>query len=650
MDRRLSGNRHEHQRGLASARQRPAFWGHDASQGRVPTQRRNPRDLSATSVPDPSLPSSNTAVVLSWFDPSIDNFPDIIKMLTARGYQVAPGNTVDPPTLRALPSQPIGVLYMFTHGLFGIEPGQTMPSQDPEDPGAVSTPVLFGLATSTPTNVTQAQLSPADWAALQADIHATPPRLVPGSFPNASRNPNGMVVDTTQRGVFFATLDFFGHYWGPNTFSQGSVVFVNGCNSAQDDFQGICVNAGAGLVLGWTMDTKLADAAATANFIFDRMLGANNQGPLCFPELVAQRPFDWDTVAMDLKNHQSALFHDLGTSIVNFNGTATDVTLSPLNNGSSGLLVPSIVCVGVNEITKQLYINGSFGSEMGTVSILTGLDSSSTGSEPSIQTWTPQMITCTMAAGAAGAGQAFGYVVVSVGPRQSNCIPLTAWSGQITAKAVGNGSLLDTVIFDCHLRVDAHLYRTDFSTKLNSDSYISVPRTAMPSQDSTCNYKGDGTYTETDPAGTVITQSLSGSGSLQPVSAAAQGAAGPPSAFDVMLKADLTVDASINETHNVTLLLFMPGNPGSTPTYAIQLTTQSGDQGPTTSDIDAIEFCGAFGEVTVLNNASSYDIPDPNIQVPALGGILPNAVLNLTLDCAYPPTPAKGEDYIPIMG
>ncbi len=223
-------------------------------------------------------------MVLSWFDPSVDNFPGFIKMLSGRGYQVAGGNTMDLATLRSPPAQPIGVLYIFTHGLFDFVPSQPMPSQDPANAGAATTPLVFGLATTMPTNVTQAQLSAADWAALQADLNAQPPRLTPGNFAAASRSASGGIVEGATAGFFCATVAFFQHYWGPSTFAQNSLVFVNGCFSAQDDFQNACVAAGAGLVLGWTMPVRLLDAANTANFVFDRMLGANCQNPLCFPE------------------------------------------------------------------------------------------------------------------------------------------------------------------------------------------------------------------------------------------------------------------------------------------------------------------------------------------------------------------------------
>jgi hypothetical protein len=117
----------------------------------------------------------------------------------------------------------------------------------------------------------------------------------------------------------------------------------------------------------------------------------------------------------------------------------------------------------------------------------------------------------------------------------------------------------------------------------------------------------------------------------------------------VVLTTTLTVDSTINETHSITLRLSMPGNPGSTPTFSVLLTSQSGDQPPSTSNLDAIWFCGAFGEVPLLTGATTYDIPDPNFALNELGGVLTSAALNLTFDTAYPPIPANGEDYIPIM-
>jgi hypothetical protein len=600
-----------------------------------------------------SLPGSNTAVVLSWFDAGVESFDEIVQMLTGRGYQVAPTHTMDLPTLRSLPSQPIGVLYASTHGLVEVSASSPTSSQGSPSATTAPTPLLFGLATTMPTSVTAADLSAADWAALQADLNAMPPRLTPSAAPNMTRGANGLLQPNGSQNVYFATTAFFEHYWGQGTFAPNSLVFVNGCYSADDGFQKACTAAGGGLILGWTLPVKSEDAAATADFFFDRMLGANDPKPQFFPELLPQRPFTWPQVQQEFNNHQSVLQNKLGTSWTLFNGEPSDVTLSPVSNGTPGLLVPSIVWVGAIEFTKELKINGSFGPDPGSagaVNFLESLGSNPGGNPLQIKSWTPKLITCALPAGASDVGQSCGYVVVSVDRRRSNCIPLTKWSGEIVATAIGDQSLRETVTFTCNFRIDAHPYRTDFSSKLNSGSYMSVPRTTIPSPDSTCRYAATGFASYSDPVAGASTRSLSGGGSFQPASALTMTpTSGPPVAFNIIIELDSTLDGSLSETHSVKVTLFMPQQEGTPPKYSVQLTTQSPDQGPTVSDLDAISFCGVFGAVQLLNSATTYDLPDPKAPLTDQGGVFPSAVLDVTIDTACPPDPKMGEDYLPLM-
>jgi len=592
----------------------------------------------------PALPGSTTAVVLTAFPASLDRADQFVAMLSARGYQVTASlGTITPALLRHLPATPIGIFYIDTHGLSNLMVAPPGPSGTDDDAAPAPT-LAFGLAT---TQLTTDPRSAED----TADLKAQPPRLIPDSFPIHAGTPGGNLQATGVQNVLFATRDFFDHYWGPGTFAPASLVYIDGCFSADDGFQNICTAAGAGLLLGWPDATESEDTAATAAYVFDRMLGASKQDPAFFRERRAQRPFTWPQVQQTFATYQSAIGDALGTSFAkNPDGSLSRFSLNAVVNGNVGLLVPSITFLGAIEFTNQLAVNGSFGPDPGegNRAVTLGASAASSGAALKVQSWTPNLILCELSPGAAGAGQACGFVVVNVGGRTSNCVPLTAWSGQIIVRGYGNDpTFQEEITLDCHLRLDGHLVRTQFTPALlTGDAYAPFPRMANATQDSTCSYTGSGS--EEDPASDT-TSTLSGSGSFPPASSLSPPPSGPPTTFNAMLQLDSTVDVSLAETHTVTLMLFFPQQTGIPPdyAYALQLTSQSPGQAPSTSNVDALTFCDGFGPVKLLQNSAVYDLPDPETPLSNLGGLFPNAVLQVNLTVACPPNPAMGEDYAP---
>lgn len=314
-----------------------------------------------------ALPTSTSAVLLSLFDPSLENLPEIAKMFEARGYKVAPSHTIDLATLRRLPNQPIGVLYIHTHGLESVRdvPDQQPPiDRIPDASAPESNPLVFGLATADSADVPPESVRGPAGVALRADIKAK--RVVVGPADFYTRDPElGIVGSGHPRNVYFATTDFFDYYWKGKVFAENSFVFITGCYSADDRFVRTITKASAGMILGWTFPVATEDSSRTADYIFDRLLGTNNQKPEFFPEKLRQRPFDWGMILQDLKNHRSSLGNQLGTSVTAFRGADARSILSPVENKAGVLLVPAITYLRVDEPSKRLYIQGDFGPDPG---------------------------------------------------------------------------------------------------------------------------------------------------------------------------------------------------------------------------------------------------------------------------------------------
>ncbi len=85
------------------------------------------------------LPASTTAVLLVGFHP-VDQLKEIAKMLGNRGY-VVKTHALDLVTLRNLPSKPIGLLYIHSHGRLDLKLPPNQPSSD-TDAGAE---LVFGI-------------------------------------------------------------------------------------------------------------------------------------------------------------------------------------------------------------------------------------------------------------------------------------------------------------------------------------------------------------------------------------------------------------------------------------------------------------------------------------------------------------------------
>lgn len=247
--------------------------------------------------------------------------------------------------------------------------------------------------------------------------------------------------------VFGITAGFVTEYW---QFNKGGMAFISACSSANPaagPFQQSVFDSGVSTYFGWDqqIDTNFADDRA--QFVFDRLLGANvfvNDTPLV-------RAFPYQDVYKEM----------VTKGMVTWPGDDKHVasTLKVFDNPADdnfGILEPSIKYVEVDEKNQEpsfpavLTLYGVFGREEGKVTV--------GGTELSIISWSEDQITCRITDQPNGAGAA-GDVVVDVRGHKSNTVPLTLWKLIYTYTMKGDGTLQDYLTVTCYLRGDIHRYR-----------------------------------------------------------------------------------------------------------------------------------------------------------------------------------------------
>jgi len=374
----------------------------------------------AVAVGDPvELPTSSNARILGSLDPDWENWnpvPDLQEWLvTEQFYDDSPpmGHDATLEGLRNVGGD--GVFYITAHG-----------GGDPEDP---TWPYHITTATSgidVPDELTQ------------ADLDAQPPRLVIG-LSAGIWNPLIKKWELVPHyGITAAFIKTNWHRFGPN-----SLVYVDACSSAApmaQEFEDAILKLGASVYVGWTDDALGGMQFNTAEFVFDRLLGANH----VFPEAdgFKQRPFNYGSIENNLSSH------GLGRS---GNATIKFIPNPEPGQGNFGILAPSIGYTWVDEPNNQLYMFGFFGSDPrpdGSVSV---------GGEPAgIVTWDPEEIVATVPASGAGA---VGDEIVIARAHKSNVARLTEWEGTFRFTVQGEETLKQTIYFNLGFRADIRQYR-----------------------------------------------------------------------------------------------------------------------------------------------------------------------------------------------
>ncbi|MEW5797064.1 MAG: hypothetical protein AB1772_12005, partial [Candidatus Zixiibacteriota bacterium] len=248
--------------------------------------------------------------------------------------------------------------------------------------------------------------------------------------------------------------------------------------------------AGASVFCGWTKTVTDGPANKAAEFLFDRMLGAN-ASTLSPKESPPQRPFVVDMLWTDMQNR--GFDHDPTTN--------ARLRVRRLQN-HFGLLAPSIRYMFVLEHTDTLFITGMFGSDPGSKGrVIVG------GTELPILSWQPEMIaTFIPNTGAGSAGPVTVEVDGLTGPsysikRKSNVVNLTEWRGPFTFTERDAGSLTSTIVINAHLRADIHPFR---EMPHIAPTYYSVIFPAADDSYGAVEASGDFSYTwpDSDPPST----------------------------------------------------------------------------------------------------------------------------------------------------
>ncbi|MCW3051601.1 MAG: hypothetical protein JWN14_771 [Chthonomonadales bacterium] len=231
------------------------------------------------------------------------------------------------------------------------------------------------------------------------------------------------------------------HKW---RFGANSLVFINACSSATPAFQQAFLTANAGLFIGWSNTVNDSDAVKIAPIVFDRLLGANNATPTENPK---QRAFDFPAVQKYL--HDNHL--DLSQSTdKDGNSVTAQLTFSP-GQGTFGLLAPTISYMGMNELKKELTINGIFGTDQSVAKVTVG------GAEQAIKSWGFNSIVCDLQPGIAG------DTIVEVRGHKSNTVQLTQWTVHFKTHMEDTlgGPLIQDGFLDVNFRADIHSHRDE---------------------------------------------------------------------------------------------------------------------------------------------------------------------------------------------
>ena len=215
--------------------------------------------------------------------------------------------------------------------------------------------------------------------------------------------PFGPYMDDMQNGRL--GLGFAGHSIGPNgrtlsdrhywfsaafvdtymNFGTDSLVWVNACqshNALSAPFVQACINAGAGLYVGWNKRVNTDECIECGTFVLDRLLGSNTTSPWENPP---QRPFDYVEV------WQNMAAQGLPSGLVYTAG------------GNFGLLAPTIAYVLINEFDDEAHLFGTFGNPASSErEVLIG------GAQVTVKSWAPDKVVCDLPqTGAGSSGFAF---------------------------------------------------------------------------------------------------------------------------------------------------------------------------------------------------------------------------------------------------
>jgi hypothetical protein len=249
------------------------------------------------------------------------------------------------------------------------------------------------------------------------------------------------------------TAAFVERYW--TAFARNSMVFIDACRSngmEAPPFRDAILAKGATAYFGWDFAVDDDFAAATAQFMFDRMLGAN----LFRADSPPQRPFPWPDAQMDLANHGLT---------ADSSGTKLVINTCTTCQAAFGLLAPSIQSSSLGSGAlggasfNLMFLSGLFGEDPGGAAF-GGTQRRVTlgGTEIPIESpWEAAFVQVKpRATGAASVGPYF----LTVRDHVSNGGMLSEWVGNFTTTVKGPGTINAKIIHRLRIRADYQASRT----------------------------------------------------------------------------------------------------------------------------------------------------------------------------------------------
>ena len=331
------------------------------------------------------LPDNATAMLINTLGPAFtDVIPFVKPLLQGNGYSTI----VDPGTVASLQAfNDDGIFFMYAHGGMPIIPILT-PDGDFElgSNGRPRGRRVYGVWTSDVA-------VPGSVEAYRDDIDHG--RLGIGMARHGTGQPG------SPRSVrhYWFTPAFVDTYMN---FGLDSLVWFNTCRSNSTISQAFvqsCINAGAGLFVGWNRRTTDGDCIACSKFVFDRLLGANATTPLENPP---QRPFDYVEVWQNMaaQGLPSGLIYSVGS-------------------GEFGLLAPTIAYILINEFDEEAHLFGIFGNPASNERQVT-----IGGVTATVKSWAKDKIIVDLPQAGTGSN---GDVQVIVRGHKSNIRQITEW-------------------------------------------------------------------------------------------------------------------------------------------------------------------------------------------------------------------------------
>jgi hypothetical protein len=404
---------------------------------------------------------------------------DIAAMLIANGYAVDPKADATLPMLRSINGD--GIFYLRTHG------GSGSVNAD------VSTNDTYALWTATSAMDSTAEQSDAT---LTADLKAG--RVVYMLFRDdrwSQAFPN-LFPKERHYGI---TDKFVQQYM---SFADNSFVYIDACRGGSQASLLAAFHAkNASVVAGWTENAVMGGQQQTANYVFDRLLGAN----VFDAENPKQRPFSFSALLQDPRFGSGKPYG--ATSFTASDSTVVEALLVFHPQGSGfEMLAPGISNLAADEAHDQLVIGGEFGSDPGQGNRTVTINDGSGEVALAVIDWKPYAITTDLKR--TGPGSA-GNVVVTVRGHHSNTRQLLAWKGSFHYVLSEVGSLTQAFDLDFQIRIDPLVGRLVIAER----PVMTFPLTFVPAMGKQATYSAGGSYSTTSGDCT-STWDWSGSGTI----------------------------------------------------------------------------------------------------------------------------------------